>query len=73
MYSAAVHIDLVGLLGLEEDGLGLMALLGGEDVVSLCSSDRERTGYSCKLVFVDEADIVSWRSWNRKEDNTYEG
>jgi hypothetical protein len=39
VHNTAVKIDLVWLLGLNQDGLGLVALLGGEDIVRLGGGD----------------------------------
>lgn len=38
----AVKVNLVWLLGLNEDGLGFVALLRGEDLVCFCGCDRQR-------------------------------
>jgi hypothetical protein len=40
MYNTTVKVDLVWLLRLNQDSLGLVALLGGEDLVRLGGGDR---------------------------------
>jgi hypothetical protein len=55
----AVQIDLIRLLGLNEDLLGLVAFLGGEDLVGFCGCDGERAGNCCEFRFVDEAVYVA--------------
>jgi hypothetical protein len=41
MNDTTVKVDLVGLLGLDEDGLRLMTLLGRENLVGFSGSDGE--------------------------------
>lgn len=53
----AVQVDLVGLAGLLQDLLGLVALLGGEDLVGLGGGDGQRTRDGGQLVLVDEGGV----------------
>ena len=42
MNDTAVEIDLIRLLGLDEDCFRLMALLSGKDLIGFGGSDRKR-------------------------------
>jgi hypothetical protein len=42
MNDTAVEIDLIRLLGIDEDCFGFVTLLGGEDLVGFGGRDRER-------------------------------
>lgn len=57
MDDTTVEVDLVGLAGLEEDLLGLVALLGGEDGVGLGGGDGQGPGNGSQLVLVDERGV----------------
>jgi hypothetical protein len=50
---ARVQGDLEGLARLDEDLLGLVALLSGEDGVSLGGGDGQRAGDGSELVLLD--------------------
>jgi len=54
---AREQVDLVGLAGLLQDLLGLVALLDGEDGVRLGGGDGERAGDGGQLVLVDEGGV----------------
>lgn len=63
MHDSAVQVDLIWLLGLDEEFLGSMAFLGGEDVVGFGCGNREWTGDCEELVFFDETEgMVSPRA-----------
>jgi len=49
-----VQINLVRLLGLNENRLGLVTFLGGEDLVRFCGCDGEGPGDCCEFGFFDE-------------------
>lgn len=49
-----VQVDLVRVAALQEDLLGLVALLGGEDLVRLSGGDGQRSLEARELLFVDE-------------------
>lgn len=51
--NARVQVDLEGLARLDEDLLGLVALLGREDGVSLGCRDGQRAGDGGELVLLD--------------------
>jgi hypothetical protein len=55
VHDTTVQVDLIWLFGLDEDGLGLVALLGGEDLVSLSGGDGEGSADSGELGFFDES------------------
>ncbi len=54
MRDARVQGDLVRLARLDENLLGLVALLGREDPVGLGGGDRQRAGDGGQLFFLDE-------------------
>lgn len=54
---ARVQSNLVGQASLEEDLLGLVALLGGEDLVCLGGGDGQGTGDGGELLLVDEGGV----------------
>lgn len=53
MRNARVQVDLEGLARLDEDLLGLVALLGGEDGVSLGCGNGQRAREGGELVLLD--------------------
>lgn len=55
--NARVEVDLVGLLGGNENLLGLVAALGREDGVGLGSSNGKRAGNGSKLVLLDKRGV----------------
>lgn len=55
VHDTTVKINLVWLLGLNEDRLGLVAFLGREDLVGFCGGDGEGAGNRCEFGFFDEA------------------
>lgn len=57
MDDAAVQVDLVGLADLGEDLLGLVALLGGEDLVGLSGGNGQGARNSGELVLLDERGV----------------
>jgi hypothetical protein len=54
VYGLREQVDLVGVATLGQDNLGLVALLGGEDLVHLGSRDGEGALEACELLLVDE-------------------
>lgn len=52
-----VKEHLVGQAGLLENLLGLVALLGGEDLIGLGGGDGQGTGNGGKFVLVDERGV----------------
>jgi hypothetical protein len=54
---AAVQVDLVRVAALGQDLLGLVALLGGEDLVRLGGSDGERALETGELLLVNERGV----------------
>ena len=73
MNHSAVQIDLVGLLGLNEDSLRLVALLSWENLVCFCGSDGERSSDGSELGFLDErgvsdvSDINAFSFWQEAD------
>lgn len=57
MGDARVEVDLVVLAGLLQDLLGLVALLGREDVVRLGGGDGERARDGGQLVLLNEGRV----------------
>lgn len=57
MLGTRVKEHLVGKAGLLENLLGLVALLGREDLISLGSGDGQGAGDGGKLVLVDERGV----------------
>lgn len=57
MDDAAVEVDLVGLAGLLQDLLGLVALVGGEDLVRLGGGDGQGPGDGGQLLLLDEGRV----------------
>jgi hypothetical protein len=51
---ARIQVDLIWLLGVLEDFLGFVALLGREDAVRLGGGDRERTSNGSQLSLLNE-------------------
>lgn len=54
---ARVQVNLVWLLGLEQNLLGLVTLVSREDAVRFSSSNGQRTRNGCKLIFFDKAGV----------------
>lgn len=52
-----VQVDLEGLAGLDEDLLGAVSQVGGEDAVGLSGSDGERTLDGLELLLLDERGV----------------
>ena len=57
MHDATVQVDLVRLAALGQDLLGLVALLGGEDLVRLGGGDGQRRLEALQLLLVDERGV----------------
>jgi hypothetical protein len=55
MDDTTVKVDLVGLLGFDQNFFRLVTLLGGEDLVGLGGRDGERSFDSSELVFLNES------------------
>jgi hypothetical protein len=55
MHYAREEVDLIRLFCLNEDCLGLVAFLGGEDLVCFCGGDGEGAGDGGEFGFFDEA------------------
>lgn len=55
MNNATVQVDLVRLLGFNQDFLRLVTLLGGENLIGFGGSDGERSFDGTEFIFLDEA------------------
>lgn len=56
---AGEEVDLVRLLGLDENLLGLVALLGGENAVRLGGGNGQRAGDGGELILVDKGRVCA--------------
>ena len=54
MADPAIETDLPGYIGLDQDPLGLVSLLGGEDGVDFRRGDREGAGDRSQLLVIHE-------------------
>lgn len=57
MNDSTIQIDLIWLLRLNHDFLGLVAFLSREDLVGFCGCDRERSLDGSQLGFLDEGRV----------------
>ena len=55
MHNSTIQVNLVWLLGLNQDFFGLVTLLGGEDLVGFGGGDGEGSFDGAEFGFFDEA------------------